>query len=224
MISIVDYGLGNILAFVNIYKRLNIEVSIASSPQQLEKADKVILPGVGAFDWAMTRLNESGLREILDKLVLETQKPVIGICVGMQMMANRSEEGEMEGLKWINAEVKRFNDDSFTHSIHLPHMGWNSVVPVKEDPLFRVLKMMHVSIFYIPIILATEIISKFLHKLIMVVYLLQLHILGISMVFSFTRRKVIIMAFSFSKFCRIIRACASLSYYSMFTYQEWWTC
>lgn len=136
MISIVDYGLGNILAFVNIYKRLNLQVSVASTPEQLMKAEKIILPGVGSFDWAMARLNNSGLRKSLDSLVLDRKVPVIGICVGMQMMANRSDEGEMEGLGWINAEVRRFDEARFTHTTHLPHMGWNDVTPVKKEPLF----------------------------------------------------------------------------------------
>ena len=136
MISIIDYGLGNILAFVNIYKRLNIPVSVVTTPGQLLHAKKIVLPGVGSFDWAMSRLNQSGLREVLDTLVLQKQIPVIGVCVGMQMMANRSEEGESEGLGWIDADVKRFDVTRFTQTTNLPHMGWNDVVPVKESPLF----------------------------------------------------------------------------------------
>ena len=100
MISIVDYGLGNILAFANIYKRLNIPVRVVSNEIELKTAEKIILPGVGSFDWAMTRLNESGMRETLDSLVLEKKVPVIGICVGMQMMSKSSDEGQMEGLGW----------------------------------------------------------------------------------------------------------------------------
>ena len=136
MISIIDYGLGNILAFVNIYKRLNIPVSVVNTPEQLLHAKKIVLPGVGSFDWAMSRLNQSGLREVLDTLVLQNQIPVIGVCVGMQMMANRSEEGVSEGLGWIDANVKRFDVTRFAQVTHLPHMGWNDVTPVKENPLF----------------------------------------------------------------------------------------
>ena len=136
MISIIDYGLGNILAFVNIYKRLNIPVSVVTTPEQLLHAKKIVLPGVGSFDWAMSRLNQSGLRDKLDTLVLQKQIPVIGVCVGMQMMANRSDEGELEGLGWIDADVKRFDVTSFIQETHLPHMGWNDVTPVKESPLF----------------------------------------------------------------------------------------
>ena len=136
MISIINYGLGNILAFVNIYKRLNIPVSVVTTPGQLLHAKKIVLPGVGSFDWAMSRLNQSGLREVLDTLVLQKQIPVIGVCVGMQMMANRSDEGESEGLGWIDADVKRFDVTRFAQATHLPHMGWNDVTPVKESPLF----------------------------------------------------------------------------------------
>lgn len=137
MISLVNYGLGNIQAFANIYKRLNLEVCVANTADDLVKAEKVILPGVGAFDWAMARLNESGMRDCLDDLVLRQNRPVLGICVGMQMMAQRSDEGELAGLGWIDAEVKRFDETTFTHKTHLPHMGWNDVVPRHANCLFR---------------------------------------------------------------------------------------
>ena len=141
MISIVDYGLGNILAFTNIYKRLNIPVSVVSTVAELRKSKKIILPGVGSFDWAMARLNESGMREGLDDLVLEKEVPVLGICVGMQMMAKRSDEGALVGLEWMDAEVKRFDESSFVHKTHLPHMGWNDVSPVASHALFDGLEL-----------------------------------------------------------------------------------
>lgn len=138
MVAIVNYGLGNISAFSNIYKRLSIETITASTPEDLERASRIILPGVGAFDWAMTRLNESGMRTILDKLVLEKKLPVLGICVGMQIMANSSDEGRMPGLGWIPGEVKRF--DVSSSAMQLPHMGWNDVSPVASEPLFNQLE------------------------------------------------------------------------------------
>lgn len=136
MITLVDYGLGNLLAFHHIYTRLNIPVKIASNPVDLLQAKKIILPGVGAFDWAMTRLNDSGLRPTLDELVLKHHVPVLGICVGFQMMANRSDEGGLPGLGWIDAEVKRFDEAVFTQKTHLPHMGWNDVSPNMDCKLF----------------------------------------------------------------------------------------
>jgi len=137
MITIVDYGLGNIKAFANVYKRLNISACYASTPEQLQQASKIILPGVGAFDHAMHKLNTSGLRETLDNLVLEKKVPVIGICVGMQMMANDSEEGTSKGLGWINGTVKRFSypNEEVAKKHPLPHMGWNNINPVKASAL-----------------------------------------------------------------------------------------
>ena len=135
MIALIDYGCGNIQAFAHIYKRLNVPFRVVRSKSELANAKKFILPGVGAFDWAMSRLEESGLREMLDELVLERQLPVMGVCVGMQMMANDSEEGVTEGLGWIDAKVRRFDVAKLTQRTHLPHMGWNDVVSVKEDPL-----------------------------------------------------------------------------------------
>jgi imidazole glycerol-phosphate synthase subunit HisH len=137
MITIVNYGLGNIQAFVNIYKRLNIPVTIASSNEELIEADKIILPGVGAFDWAMNRLNNSGMRDALDEVVIKKKVPILGICVGMQMMASKSEEGVLPGLGWIDGEVKRFDEKSFKGKTHLPHMGWNDVIPQNGHGLFR---------------------------------------------------------------------------------------
>lgn len=136
MITLVDYGLGNIQAFANIYKRLNIPVTVASTADKLAEASKIILPGVGAFDWAMTRLNESGMRNCLDELVVQKKCPVLGICVGMQMMAGKSDEGELDGLGWIDAEVRKFDEKNFTQQTHLPHMGWNDVIPNNTDSLF----------------------------------------------------------------------------------------
>lgn len=137
MIALVDYGLGNISAFANVYKKINIPVIIAKKADHLLEADKIILPGVGSFDYAMERLNQSGMRETLNELVLNKKIPVLGICVGMQMLALSSEEGKLHGLKWIDAEVKKFDPTSFNQTAFIPHMGWNDVKSAKKSPLFE---------------------------------------------------------------------------------------
>ena len=137
MIAIIDYGLGNVKAFYNVYKNLNIPVTIAGQSKDLNNATKIILPGVGAFDHAMGRLNQSGMRELLDKLVLNKHVPVLGICVGMQMSGNSSEEGKLPGLGWIEGEVKKFVPTSSTSNFYIPHMGWNNISSVKENDLMK---------------------------------------------------------------------------------------
>jgi glutamine amidotransferase len=136
MITIIDYGVGNIFAFQNVYKRLDIPTKIAKSSKDLIGAEKLILPGVGSFDYAMSQLNTSGMREKLDELVINQKVPVIGICVGMQMMGNGSDEGKLEGLKWIDAEILKFDERLIHQRTKLPHMGWNDVTPIVNNPLF----------------------------------------------------------------------------------------
>jgi glutamine amidotransferase len=136
MITLIDYGVGNTNAFVNVYKRVNIPVKIAKTAADLTGAVKLILPGVGHFDHAMTQLKNSGMREKLDELVLVDKVPVIGICVGMQMMGKDSDEGSSQGLGWIDASVKKFDETKIKQVTRLPHMGWNDVSPVKFNPLF----------------------------------------------------------------------------------------
>jgi imidazole glycerol-phosphate synthase subunit HisH len=136
VITIVDYGVGNIQAIANIYKRLDIPVAIAADAAALAQAQRLVLPGVGAFDWAMARLQASGMRDTLDDLVLRQQRPVLGICVGMQMLAGRSDEGRAAGLGWIDGTVRLFDDARFQGPTHLPHMGWNDVAPRAGEALF----------------------------------------------------------------------------------------
>ncbi len=137
MVTIVNYGLGNIQAFANIYKRLNIAFQIAQTAEELKNAEKIILPGVGAFDWAMRLLEESGLRTVLDDLVINQQRPLLGVCVGMQIMARRSDEGVLSGLGWIDADVRHFNVNKLPEKTQLPHMGWNDVEPTNKNSLFN---------------------------------------------------------------------------------------
>ena len=140
MITIVDYGLGNIRAFLNVYKRLNIEARAVTTPDALDGATKIILPGVGHFDHAMERLDASGMRERLDTLVLERKLPVLGICVGMQMLAQTSDEGSREGLGWLAGHVRSFRSRESSAALPMPHMGWNDVKPVSSHPLFAQLE------------------------------------------------------------------------------------
>jgi glutamine amidotransferase len=135
MIGIVNYGSGNIQAIANIYSRLNIETKIITNPSELCEAEKLILPGVGAFDETLKQLIHSGLKEELDNLVLIQKKPILGICVGMQIMAESSEEGTLDGLGWIKGRVKKFDISWFKEKPYLPHMGWNTITPKIEHPI-----------------------------------------------------------------------------------------
>jgi glutamine amidotransferase len=136
VIHIVDYGLGNIRAFLNMYKRLGVEARTACAAGELQGASKLILPGVGAFDHAMERLQASGMREALDELVLKAGVPVLGVCVGMQMLAMSSEEGVAAGLGWVDGRVRSLKGLPGAGLVPLPHMGWNDVLPSPGAKLF----------------------------------------------------------------------------------------
>lgn len=137
MITIIDYGLGNVLAFVNVYNRLSIPVAVAKSASDLANATKLILPGVGSFDHAMQQLDQSGMRQPVEQLVLQNAMPLLGICVGMQMLAKCSDEGALPGLGWIDGKVKKFDSSAMPLGTNLPHMGWNDVKPVVDVGLFK---------------------------------------------------------------------------------------
>ena len=136
MIIIIDYGLGNLGSMLNMFKKIGAEACIASDPTVVEKADKLILPGVGSFDAGMQRLQSSGLITVLKKLVLDKKIPILGICLGMQLLTKRSEEGLLPGLGWLNAETIRFKFDGSNTALKIPHMGWNQVSIKKEPQLF----------------------------------------------------------------------------------------
>lgn len=137
MIRIVDYGVGNIQAFMTIFKRLGISAERALIPSDLADATHLILPGVGHFDHAMQRLNDSGMRPTLEAMVQGNRIPVVGICVGMQMLAEGSDEGKLPGLNWVPGRVRAFADHPKAVNLPMPHMGWNDVKPVSGTPLFR---------------------------------------------------------------------------------------
>src|SRR6478672_7732558 len=134
MITIVDYGMGNLGSLSNMFKRIGVESEIASDHEKLLSAKKILLPGVGAFDAAMERINGGGFREILDKKALEEKIPVLGICLGMQLLTNSSEEGKLPGLGWIPAKTTKFSfaKDS---KLKVPHMGWNLIYEKNASPL-----------------------------------------------------------------------------------------
>jgi len=140
VISIIDYGVGNIKAFANIYKTLDIDFAIATCPEDLQNTTKIILPGVGSFDHAIQQLLNSGMKEKLDSLVLHDKIPVLGICVGMQMLAKRSEEGILPGLGWIDGIVKKFDKHALNEQMPLPHMGWNTLNIQVPSPLLTKLE------------------------------------------------------------------------------------
>lgn len=137
MITIVDYGLGNVGAFANTYKRMDLPVRVARTADDLASAERIILPGVGAFDHAMDLLDASGMRATLEDLVVEKKRPVIGVCVGMQMLADGSDEGERAGLGWISGRVRHFSHARSNTDLPMPHMGWNDVKPAAGESLFK---------------------------------------------------------------------------------------
>lgn len=136
MIRIVDYGVGNIQAFLNLFKRLGIDAQRADTPDALQGANRLVLPGVGHFDHAMQRLNDSGMRPRLEELVLGANVPVVGICVGMQMLAQGSDEGNVAGLNWIPGRVRAFASNPQSAHLPMPHMGWNELQPIEGGMLF----------------------------------------------------------------------------------------
>lgn len=135
MIAILGYGLGNMKAFQNIYRELNIRCVVAEDRETLAAADRVILPGVGSFDHAMRRLRASGLFETLEEAVVGQGKPILGVCVGMQMLAESSEEGVEPGLGWVKGTVAKIRFAEEGPRGLLPHMGWSTISKKPEESL-----------------------------------------------------------------------------------------
>lgn len=138
MICIVDYGVGNIQAFMNLFKRLGLDAQRANTPGALSGATRLVLPGVGHFDHAIQCLNASGMRQRLEELVLDIKVPVMGVCVGMQMLAQGSDEGSQDGLNWIPGRVRAFSSNPQSAHLPMPHMGWNDLQPRAASRLFSV--------------------------------------------------------------------------------------
>ncbi len=135
MIVIVDYGIGNLASVLNMFKKIgHKDVVVSSNNETIAKADKILLPGVGAFDAGMDNLEKSGLIPLLNEKALNEKVPVLGICLGMQMLTKKSEEGVKPGLGWIDAETVKFNLDPAL-KLKVPHMGWNYIKVNKKNPL-----------------------------------------------------------------------------------------
>ncbi len=136
MIAIIDYGLGNLASIKNALESIGIENEITEEKEKIQKADKLILSGVGAFGYGIENLNKMGLIDVLNEEILVKKKPILGICLGMQLMCTKSYEGgEFRGLGWIDAEVVRF--DSKNKKFRVPHIGWNDVECNLDSPLFK---------------------------------------------------------------------------------------
>lgn len=125
MITIVNYGMGNLGSVLNMFKRIGAHAQISSDVEDIRKASKILLPGVGAFDTAMQRIHDGGLKEVLDQKALVEKIPVLGICLGMQLLTESSEEGKLPGLAWINGKTYNFKGKIDEH-LKVPHMGWNT--------------------------------------------------------------------------------------------------
>jgi len=134
MVTIVDYGMGNLGSIFNMFKKIGVQSKITSNKSEIEKAEKILLPGVGSFDAAMNKINELDFKELLNYKALEEKIPVLGICLGMQLLTNSSEEGVLPGLGWIPAETLKFKFEK-EQNLKIPHMGWNLVEKNKDSKL-----------------------------------------------------------------------------------------
>ena len=134
MIGVIDVGIGNVGSIRNMLRKIGADVEITTDTAGIMRADKLILPGVGAFDAGMSRLHDSGLLPVIEQQALQTRVPVLGICLGMQLMTASSEEGQRPGLGWVPARTLRFRADT-NPPLRVPHMGWNHVRVVRPHPL-----------------------------------------------------------------------------------------
>jgi glutamine amidotransferase len=137
MLTIVDYGVGNLSSMQNMLKQIGVPSLISSQEKDIEAADKLILPGVGAFDTCADKLMQSGLIDMLNKKVLQDKTPVLGVCVGLQLLLERSEEGQLPGLGWIKGKVVKFKQNQLPVGTKIPHMGWTDIILRKQSKLFE---------------------------------------------------------------------------------------
>jgi len=136
-ITVLDYGTCNVRSVANMLRKVGADSLITSDASCVASATKLILPGVGSFDWGMKHLDKKGLLSVLKRKVIEEHIPILGICLGMQLFSNTSEEGSLDGLGWIDGDVKKFNISSMNEKLKVPHMGWNYTHQVKDHFLFK---------------------------------------------------------------------------------------
>ena len=138
MIVIIDYATGNVGSIANMVKKIGAEAIISSSVKDIEMAEKLILPGVGAFDEGINNLQNSGLMSAITHKVFHDETPILGICLGMQLFTKKSEEGISAGLGWIDAETIKFNFNNVVgNKLNIPHMGWNNIKSVQNNSLLE---------------------------------------------------------------------------------------
>lgn len=137
MIAVINYKMGNLESVRNMLKRIGAPASITSDIDAIEAAEKLILPGVGAFDAGMDNLRDLGLLEVIRRKTLVEKTPILGICLGMQLLTKKSEEGAREGMGFIDAETKKFDFSRIKEDLKIPHMGWNTVAVKKNNKLFK---------------------------------------------------------------------------------------
>jgi len=136
MITIVNYGMGNLGSVLNMFKKVGAQAQVSSDLEVIRKASKILLPGVGAFDTAIQRIHAVGMKEVLDHKALEEKIPVLGICLGMQLLTEGSEEGKLPGLGWIKGSTFNFKN-RIDSNLKVPHMGWNTVRISKQTALTK---------------------------------------------------------------------------------------
>lgn len=147
MITIIDYEMGNIGSIANMFKYLGIDSSIESDPDKIKNASKIVLPGVGSFDTAIKKIEEKNLLEVLNEKALKEQVPILGICLGMQLLTKSSQEGVLDGLGWIPAKTISFKN-RVESSLKVPHMGWNIVKQIQDSELTEGFETFEESKFY----------------------------------------------------------------------------
>lgn len=162
MISVIDYGLGNLGSVLNMIKKVGGQAKLVSTPEEILESSKLILPGVGSFDAGMRFLSDNGLAEAIKKVATDKSATLLGICLGMQLLLDNSEEGSIPGLGLIAGSVKKF--DANRYDIRVPHMGWNTVKPVKESAIFNIndeeeLRFYFVHSFYVDCTYREDIVS-----------------------------------------------------------------